>query len=158
MLSMWKIKFNPDDWSSSTCSCPIFQKQYFCKHWIGVALKKKVLIPTLNCTEISVKPPHGRPKERDLELSQLVPIQPEATVTQTKRGPGRPPKARAGLAVDIPQPPKTPTKRGRGRPFKPRPQPTSPKKRGRGRPPKRPVSPAPSDTLAQPPTKGARQP
>ena len=69
ITSMWEVKFNKEDWTSSTCSCPVFQKQYYCKHWLGVALRKKLitLSPTPGSTVIMVKPTRGRPADTEYE-------------------------------------------------------------------------------------------
>ena len=166
---MWKIKFNPDDWESSTCTCPLFQKQYYCKHFIGVALKPKVLIPTAT-TQIKAKPARGSPKERWGWVTTDIATQP---FPNTKRCRGRPKKVGPVLTHDSsPRPIKIPTKRGRGRPrgtTKPKPlQPlhvpicepnTVLPKRGPGRPRKRPLTLEPHATTVfqQQPTKRTRQ-
>ena len=130
MVSLWKVSFNSDDWTTSTCSCPVFQKQYYCKHWLGVATRKKLIPVSDKTTTISVKPSRGRPFDYESEdLSQ--------------RPKGRPALAGAALAIDTQ--PSTATKRGRGRPKKRALPPTSnveeipeAPKRKRGRPRTRP--------------------
>ena len=145
--SMWKIKFNRHDWTSSTCTCPSYQKQYYCKHWIGIAIKKKVLTPSVSTsTEILVKPSRGRPKDRDVEETQAVVLPAEAPTT--KRGPGRPRLAGPALTFDNPRQSATTTTSGRPpkRPLSPSQAPATEHvpqaKRGRGRPPKRPLPPS----------------
>ena len=102
MLSMWKVKFNPDDWTASTCTCLTFQKQYYWKHWVGVAIKKKVLFPSSTSTVISVKPARGRPKDRENPQSEDSTTNGQAAESQPKRGRGRPKRAGPGLAVEPP--------------------------------------------------------
>ena len=130
ITSLWKITYNTVDWTQSHCSCPIFQKHYYCKHWIGVAIKKHHIIlsaASMKSTEILVKPSRGRPKEVENEESHF-------SLTAL-RNPGRPTKVTSALSLDVP-------KRGRGRPRKnPLPiLPTQPDiipiKRKRGRPKK----------------------
>ena len=38
---IWRIRYNMDDWSQSSCSCPVFIREYCCKHVIGIGMKKK---------------------------------------------------------------------------------------------------------------------
>jgi len=45
--STWKIIFDFDDWSRSTCTCPVYLKQYICKHMVAIAhINRKLVIPT----------------------------------------------------------------------------------------------------------------
>ncbi len=40
-FGVWRICFNRDEWRKSTCTCPVYMKQYICKHVIGIAIKFK---------------------------------------------------------------------------------------------------------------------
>jgi hypothetical protein len=64
----WKItvdkEANESNWKSSTCTCPIYFKQYICKHIIGVCILLKIVKPPGNakdCPIGQVRPP-GRPR------------------------------------------------------------------------------------------------
>ena len=56
----------PDDdsWTNGTCSCPVFLKQYVCKHLIGVAIRLKKAKPPAAAKSIPIgqKRRRGRPK------------------------------------------------------------------------------------------------
>ena len=39
----WKITINKDNWKLSTCTCPIYFKQYICKHIIGFSILLKIV-------------------------------------------------------------------------------------------------------------------
>jgi SWIM zinc finger len=39
---MWILKFNIANWRISTCSCPVFLKDFICKHVVGIAIINKV--------------------------------------------------------------------------------------------------------------------
>ena len=34
------VTFDGDNWQQGLCTCPIFQKQYICKHVVGIAILK----------------------------------------------------------------------------------------------------------------------
>ena len=137
---MWKITFPNDDWTSSTCTCPVFQKQYYCKHWLGVAVRKKLITVSKKTTTILVKPSRGRPT--DYETEEL-----------SQRPKGRPQKVGGALAIDNSIATASTTKRGRGHPKKRPLLPTAeaeenvePPKIKRGRPRTRPLTPPPLPT------------
>lgn len=48
MNRLWMLKFQPNSWEESICSCPFFLKSYSCKHIVGLASK-------LNLFELSAK-------------------------------------------------------------------------------------------------------
>jgi len=62
---IWIIEFILDNWTTSTCSCPVYQKQYMCKHLIGIAaIKKLIEIPDKAKDEfLCPKLKRGRPRK-----------------------------------------------------------------------------------------------
>jgi len=72
MVNMWCIKLNLDLPDRANCDCPVFLKQYQCKHTLGLAIRLKI-----------VEPPSAA---RSIPLGQ-------------KRKPGRPKKARPALVM-----------------------------------------------------------
>ncbi len=64
----WKItvdkEANESNWKSSTCTCPIYFKQYICKHIIGICILLKVVKPPDNAKDcpLGQKRPPGRPR------------------------------------------------------------------------------------------------
>ena len=79
MSTFWKIIYNEDDFKNSSCTCPQNQKEYICKHVVGLAYKKKVLTDELSITYIQ-----SNPKQ----------------VSFSTRGRGRPPKVGPSLSFD----------------------------------------------------------
>ena len=72
-MGIWTVKFESDSWETADCSCPVFQKEYVCKHTVGIGIRLgSVTVPR----EILSAP-----------LGQ-------------KRGPGRPALARGALSMD----------------------------------------------------------
>lgn len=63
--SVWHVtlpKLNTQ-WMQATCTCPVFQKQFICKHVIGIAVRKhQVEIPEVaRNVQIGAKRKRGRP-------------------------------------------------------------------------------------------------
>jgi hypothetical protein len=42
-FGLWKITINKDNWKLSTCTCPIYFKQYICKHITGISILLKIV-------------------------------------------------------------------------------------------------------------------
>ena len=42
-FEIWKITINQDNWKKSTCTCPIFLKQYMCKHILCICISFKMV-------------------------------------------------------------------------------------------------------------------
>ena len=70
-----------------TCSCPVFQKQYYCKHWLGVAVRKKLITVCEKSTTILVKTSRGRPFDYETE-------------EHSRRLGGRPAKVAPALVIE----------------------------------------------------------
>ena len=151
---MWKVTFNTDDWTLSTCLCPVFQKQYYCKDWLGVAVRKKLITVCDKSTTILVKPSRGRPfdyKTEDLsrrlrgrpaKVAPALVIESSAASGAAKRARGRPKKRALNPTPnleDSPEPPKKKRGRPRTRPLTPPTLTTTDNhlKRKRGRPKKK---------------------
>ena len=133
----------------------MFQKQYYCKHWLGVAVRKTLITVCDKSTTILVTPSRGRPFDykteehsrrlggRPAKVAPALVIESQSSAASgaAKRGRGRP-KKRALTPTpdleDIPEPPKK--KRGRTctRPLTPPTLTTTDNhpKRKRGRPKK----------------------
>jgi len=64
------LKFNAPDWKLSTCTCFSFQKQYKCKHVLGIAVSKKLFtIPeSAKMDVIGKKRKVGRPLKARVAL------------------------------------------------------------------------------------------
>lgn len=59
----WTVQIGLEDWKNcSSCSCPVFLKNYKCKHVVGLALKNKICkIPRRAlCIELTKKKAKGR--------------------------------------------------------------------------------------------------
>ena len=41
---LWLVTFKLENWLESTCTCPVYLKSYMCKHLIGLAVQKKLLV------------------------------------------------------------------------------------------------------------------
>jgi len=67
----WKFYVNQQSWKNSTCSCPMFQEEYLCKHIVGVALRLKVAIapPEAKNIQIGSKRKRGRPAKAKQALA-----------------------------------------------------------------------------------------
>ena len=125
----------------------MFQKQYYCKHWLGVAVQKKLVAVSQKSSAILFKPSRGRPT--DFAAEEL-----------SQRPKGHPAKIPQALAVDN----NPVVKRGRGRPPKKRQlSPTldteiiqEPPKKKLGRPRIRPLSPTIAVETAAPQAKRKR--
>lgn len=61
---LWIVNFNLSNWITSSCSCPIFKKEYICKHIIRIGIIKKIInVPeNLKTDCIGYKPKRGRKK------------------------------------------------------------------------------------------------
>lgn len=44
MSVLSKITYDPSNFSMTTCSCVQYQKYYICKHYVGIGLKKNILL------------------------------------------------------------------------------------------------------------------
>jgi len=43
---LWLLTFHEDNWIDSVCNCPIFKKEYICKHVMGIAISmNKFIVP-----------------------------------------------------------------------------------------------------------------
>ncbi len=64
-LSIWKVSVESNDWESATCTCPVFLKEYICKHSVGLPVRLKLLtVPdTAKTIPIGQKRKRGRPKK-----------------------------------------------------------------------------------------------
>ena len=62
---LWLVTLGSETWETSTCTCPIFLKQYKCKHVYGIALHQKlVLVPDeAKSVPIGQKRKRGRPAQ-----------------------------------------------------------------------------------------------
>lgn len=60
------VHWDKNEWTSSTCTCPNFFKEYICKHVIFVAVKEKCAIIPITAKDIPLgqKRKPGRPKGR----------------------------------------------------------------------------------------------
>jgi hypothetical protein len=60
---LWYLEMTDDDWEKATCTCPIFLKQYVCKHILGIAIRLKMYsIPDVaKSVPIGEKRKRGRP-------------------------------------------------------------------------------------------------
>jgi hypothetical protein len=114
-FSIWHIEFNADldntNWREGKCSCPAYQKNYICKHLIGLASRLKCLtIPDVaKNVEIGAKRKRGRPAlarkaleyqtvQKTAESATTTPLkrpQEDNVVPPPKRSRGRPPKSLA---------------------------------------------------------------
>ena len=63
-FGMWKICVDPADIKKSTCTCPVFFKQYICKHLLGTLIRLRLLIAPLSAKNqpIGVVRGPGRPR------------------------------------------------------------------------------------------------
>ena len=73
-FSVWIVDLpkNGEKWLEGTCTCPVFMKEYICKHVVGIALRLKYT--------------RAPPQAKNVPLGQ-------------KRKPGRPAKAKKALLV-----------------------------------------------------------
>lgn len=66
VFSIWEVVlFDNSDWQKGTCTCPVFQKKFMCKHLLSVAIRtKKTKAPTVaKTTALEPKRKRGRPKK-----------------------------------------------------------------------------------------------
>ena len=59
--AIWLVIFSGDDWKNGSCTCPVFLKSYICKHLLGIAIFKKLLI----VPDIAKAIPIGQKRKRD---------------------------------------------------------------------------------------------
>jgi len=62
---MWIVQMPIDDWENATCTCPMFSKNYICKHTLGIAIQLKkfaVVVEEAKSVPIGEKRKRGRPK------------------------------------------------------------------------------------------------
>lgn len=54
-----------EKWRDGRCTCPVFLKNYMCKHLLGVAIRFKYIHPPLEAKnlEIGKKRKRGRPSK-----------------------------------------------------------------------------------------------
>ena len=38
---MWKVTLMPEMWNEAVCSCPMWSKNFTCKHSLGIAIRTK---------------------------------------------------------------------------------------------------------------------
>lgn len=62
---VWEVDTSNSNWSEWTCSCPSFQKQYNCKHIVGVALRMKLVTAPdeAKTVPIGTRRKRGRPSK-----------------------------------------------------------------------------------------------
>ena len=65
-FTVWTTEYQNDsiEWQSkSKCNCPVFMKQYICKHIVGIALRLKLCKPPASAKNVPLgqKPSRGRP-------------------------------------------------------------------------------------------------
>jgi hypothetical protein len=72
-FGIWKISINHTNWKQSTCTCPIYFKQYICKHIIGICacLKLAIIPPTAKTVPLGQKRKVGRPGKLPGALARL---------------------------------------------------------------------------------------
>ncbi len=60
------------EWIKSTCTCPIYLKNFICKHIVGLAirLKKYEVVPEAKSIPIGEKRKRGRPAQAKKALYQ----------------------------------------------------------------------------------------
>jgi len=71
-FGIWKMEFSSHSWEDSKCSCPVFQKEYICKHNVGVAIRQKWLnVPEeISSLPLGQKRSRGRSKKNSFALSR----------------------------------------------------------------------------------------
>lgn len=65
IFSIW-VLFLPSDeskWRQGTCTCPVFLKNYVCKHLVGMALRLKLVKLPPNFITLEAERGRGRPKK-----------------------------------------------------------------------------------------------
>ena len=71
-FGMWKITMKKDEnWKNGTCTCPVYYKQFICKHIIGIAIILKLVKcpPQAKNVPLGQKRKRGRPCNAVLGLS-----------------------------------------------------------------------------------------
>lgn len=69
----WLMNFSNDDWKmKSTCTCPVFFKQFICKHIVAIALKLEIIECPVSSNPLLIAPRKkpGRPKNSTLSLQR----------------------------------------------------------------------------------------
>lgn len=69
----WLVVFSTDEWKTkSTCTCPIFFKEFICKHIVATALKCKIIECPFSANPILIAPRKkpGRPKNATMCLER----------------------------------------------------------------------------------------
>lgn len=58
----WKIVWE-DNWRNSVCNCPVFMKNYICKHVVGIGIRKSLIEVPMEAKTVPIgkKRPRGRP-------------------------------------------------------------------------------------------------
>lgn len=93
MINIWKIVYIESNWHQSTCSCPQFQKNYICKHYVGICMKHKKIQTNLTIENlISPKSIRGRKKQTHIRNSE--------NLNDYPRRRGRPRKVGPALSYD----------------------------------------------------------
>lgn len=62
-FSFWCVHLS--DWKTGDCSCPIFLKEFVCKHVLGLAIRLKLVEVPVSAKGVALgqKPKRGRPKK-----------------------------------------------------------------------------------------------
>jgi len=62
---LWKVSMESNDWETASCSCRHFQKDFICKHTLGVGIRLKLynVKPAAKGIPIGQKRKRGRPKK-----------------------------------------------------------------------------------------------
>ena len=74
--SIWKVTLSKnctvenEEWKTGMCNCPIFYKQYICKHMIGISMRNKILTFPLIAKNIPMdaKRKRGRPAKAKMAM------------------------------------------------------------------------------------------
>ena len=69
-FNMWIVKMENSDPNSTTCTCPVFAKDYVCKHSIGVGIRLRLLTVPENCKGVYIgqKRKRGKPQRSKAAL------------------------------------------------------------------------------------------
>jgi hypothetical protein len=57
---LWVVSVYQDQWDTASCNCPVFLKEFVCKHSIGLAIKRK----KFNVPAVAKNIPIGKKRKR----------------------------------------------------------------------------------------------
>lgn len=70
-FQFWHVQIRGDDLATARCSCPVFLKEYTCKHLIGIGIRKSLVFPPNRIKKLEKRStPRGRPKKTGPALSK----------------------------------------------------------------------------------------